>query len=57
MAGLRTRDLQAALTFVGELNEVESSEPFTTELLDRLLLLVPCQFATYQELDVATGLV
>ena len=57
MTALRTRDLEAALTFVGELNEVESSEPFTTELLDRLLELVPCEFATYQARDLATAVV
>ena len=57
MGALRTRDLGAALTFVGELNEAESTEPFTAELLDRLLELVPCEFATYQAHDLSTGVV
>ena len=57
MGALRTRDFEATLTFLGELNEVDGPEPFTTELLDRLLELVPCEFATYQQIDLATGVV
>jgi DNA-binding CsgD family transcriptional regulator len=57
VAALRTSDLAAAVDFLGDASEVDGIEPFTTELLDRLLQLVPCEFATYQELDRATDTV
>ncbi len=47
METFRTRDLVGALTFVGELNEMDSPEPFTTAPLDRLRELVPSEFVTY----------
>ena len=55
MGALQTRDLARALTFVGELNEIDGTEPFTTALLDRLRELVPCEFVTYWAFDIATG--
>ena len=57
MTALRARDFEAALAFLRDSSDVEGSEPFTTELLDRLLELVPCELTTYMQLDFATGVV
>ena len=57
MTALRARDLEAALAFLGDASEIDGPEPFTTELLDRLLELVPCELATYLQLDFASGVV
>ena len=57
MTALRTRDFEAALAFLGDASEIDGPEPFTTELLDRLLELVPGEFATYQQIDLSTGVV
>jgi DNA-binding CsgD family transcriptional regulator len=50
-------DVKAAIAFLGEAGEIGGHEPFTTDLLDRLLQLLQCDFATYTELDLATGVV
>ena len=55
MSALRRSDLDAALAFLADASDFDGPEPFTTELLDRLLELVPCEFATYFEVDVAAG--
>jgi DNA-binding CsgD family transcriptional regulator/PAS domain-containing protein len=57
MRRLTGSDLAAAVEFLGDASTVDGTTPFTTELLDRLLELVPCEFATYQELDRVTGTV
>ena len=54
---LRESELRATLEFLAELNEFDGSEPFTTELLDRLLELVPVEFATYMQMDFVRGVV
>src|SRR4029453_12938843 len=45
-------DLEAMLTFVGEAQTVEGTEPFTRELLDRLVTLVPCEHVSFEEVNV-----
>jgi DNA-binding CsgD family transcriptional regulator len=45
-------DLEAMLTFVGEVQTVEGPEPFTRELLDRLVTLVPCEHVSFEEVNV-----
>ena len=39
------------LAFVSDAHDVDAPELLTTELLDRLALLVGCAYASYQELD------
>ena len=48
---LRSRDLQAVLSFVADAHDADGPEALTTELLDRLAELVGCEFATYQTFD------
>jgi DNA-binding CsgD family transcriptional regulator len=52
VAAVRQSDLQAALDFLCEAEEVTGPEPFPTELLDRLRGLVPCDFLGYNEFDI-----
>jgi DNA-binding CsgD family transcriptional regulator len=56
MTRLRSSDLEALLTFLGEARSLEGPRPFTPELLDRLALLVPCEVVSYQETDLASGI-
>ena len=51
MTRLRTSDLEAVLTFLGEAESVQGPVPYTAELLDRLAELVRCEYATYEEHD------
>ncbi len=48
---LERRDLEGLLDFVKDAHDTEATEPFTTQLLDRLTSLVGCEFATYQAFD------
>jgi hypothetical protein len=50
---LGSSDLEAMLTFVGEAQTVESTEPFTRELLDRLLTLLPSDHVSFEEVNLA----
>jgi DNA-binding CsgD family transcriptional regulator len=52
MAELRRSDAERLLAFVGDAHTVDSTEPFTTELLDRLAEAMQSEFATYLEFDV-----
>jgi hypothetical protein len=54
MAELRKRDAEGLLVFVGDAHTVGGSEPFTTELLDRLAETMQSEFATYYEFDLRT---
>src|SRR4029453_4819844 len=45
-------DLEAMRTFGGEAQTVEGTEPFTRELLDRLVTLVPCENVSFEEVNV-----
>jgi DNA-binding CsgD family transcriptional regulator len=54
---LRSSDLEALLTLLADVRSTETSRPFTTELMDRLVELVPCEYVTFQETDLATGVV
>ncbi len=49
--GLGRRDLDGALAFVADAQDVDAPEPVTTELLDRLAELVGCAYASYNEFD------
>jgi DNA-binding CsgD family transcriptional regulator/PAS domain-containing protein len=51
MTRLRTSDLEAVLTFLGEAESIDGPVPFTTALLDRLAELMRCEYATYEERD------
>lgn len=53
MTGLRTKDLQAIVAFLGNAATIEGPAPFTCELLDQLAALLECDFATYNEFDFA----
>jgi len=48
---LRTTDLRAIVTFLGDAQSVEGPMPFSTELLDQLAGLVGCEFSSYFTLD------
>jgi DNA-binding NarL/FixJ family response regulator len=48
---LRSRDLQAVLSFVGDAQDSDAPEALSRELLDRLTELVGCEFATYTTVD------
>jgi len=48
---LRSRDLQAVLSFVADAHDADGPEALTRELLDRLAELVGCEYATYQTFD------
>lgn len=53
MSQLAGADAKKLLAFVGDAHAVDGPEPFTTELLDRLIDVMQCEFATYYRLDVA----
>jgi len=48
---LGVRDLRSVLAFVSNASDVDAPEPLTTELLDRLVELFGCEYATYVEFD------
>lgn len=48
---LRRTDLEALLTFLGDVTELEFDEPYPVEVVARLQDLVRCDAITYQELD------
>ena len=48
---LSVGDLEAVLSFLQEAQTVDGPEPFTTELLDRLVEIVGCTYASYYESD------
>jgi DNA-binding CsgD family transcriptional regulator len=43
------------LTVIAEAHDLDEPEPFTPPVLDRLADSLGCEFASYSELDVATG--
>lgn len=51
MTRLRTSDLEAALSFLGEASSVEGPDPFPRPLLESLQRLVPSDSVVYDELD------
>lgn len=48
---LRSRDLQAVLSFVADAQDADGPEALNPELLDRLAGLVGCEYATYETFD------
>lgn len=48
-------DLARLLTVMGEAHDLDEPEPFTALVLDRVADSFGCEFASYSELDVATG--
>jgi DNA-binding CsgD family transcriptional regulator len=48
---LRSSDLRGIVAFVGEMNELDGDEPFPSELLGRLVGLVPADGAFFTERD------
>jgi DNA-binding CsgD family transcriptional regulator len=50
---LRASELEGVLAFLADAEAVRGHEPFTTELLDRLKLLVPCTLANFWDYDLA----
>ena len=55
MARLRAADLEAVLSFLEEAQMVDGPAPFTPELLDRLIEVVGCEYASFSEVDDALG--
>ena len=51
MTRLRAADLEAVLSFLGEAQTVDGPAPFTPELLDRLIEIVGCEYASFSEVD------
>lgn len=51
MIRLRRTDLEAVLTFLGDVAELEFEEPYPIDFVVRLQDLVPCDAITYQDLD------
>jgi DNA-binding CsgD family transcriptional regulator len=51
MTGLRAADLEAVLSFLEEAQMVDGPAPFTPELLDRLIEIVGCEYASFSEVD------
>lgn len=49
---LRRGDLEALLTFLGDVAEIEFDEPYPVGVVARLKELVPCDMLAYQELDL-----
>lgn len=56
MSQLATTDARELLAFVGEAQAVGGPDPFTTELLDRLAVVMRCEFASYYRLDFLRSL-
>jgi DNA-binding CsgD family transcriptional regulator len=50
---LGSSDLEAMLAFVGDAQTVEGPEPFTPELLDRLVTLLPSDHVSFEEVNIA----
>jgi DNA-binding CsgD family transcriptional regulator len=48
---LRATDLEAVLSFLEEAQMVDGPAPFTPELLDRLIEIVGCEYASFSEVD------
>ena len=51
MTRLRAADLEAVLSFLEEAQTVDGPAPFTPELLDRLIEIVGCEYASFNEVD------
>ena len=51
MTRLIAADLEAVLSFLEEAQSVDGPAPFTPELLDRLITIVGCESATFNEVD------
>ena len=51
MTRLRAADLEAVLSFLEEAQTVDGPAPFTPELLDRLIEIVGCEYASFSEVD------
>jgi DNA-binding CsgD family transcriptional regulator len=51
MTRLRAADLEAILSFLEEAQTVDGPAPFTPELLDRLIEIVGCEYASFSEVD------
>jgi DNA-binding CsgD family transcriptional regulator len=51
MTRLRAADLEAILSFLAEAQTVDGPAPFTPELLDRLIEIVGCEYASFSEVD------
>jgi DNA-binding CsgD family transcriptional regulator len=56
MQPLRSSDLEALLTLLADARSTDVSRPFTAGLMDRLVELVPCEYVTFQETDLAAGI-
>jgi DNA-binding CsgD family transcriptional regulator len=54
---LRTSELEALLAFLGEAHAVDTPEPFTTEVLDRLAALASSTAVAFEEVDFSRRLV
>jgi DNA-binding CsgD family transcriptional regulator len=54
MTRLRASDLEAVLSFLEEAQTVDGPAPFTPELLDRLIDVVGCEYASFSEVDDRT---
>jgi DNA-binding CsgD family transcriptional regulator len=53
MTRLRAADLEAVLSFLEEAQTVDGPAPFTPELLDRLIEIVGCNYASFNDVDHA----
>ena len=51
LTSLRAADLEAVLSFLEAAHTVEGPAPFTPELLDRLIEIVGCEYASFSEVD------
>lgn len=52
MMRLPRTDLEGLLSFLVDVSDLESNEPFPVEFVARLQDLVPCDAVTYQEIDL-----
>lgn len=48
---LRQKDLAAVISFVADAHDADGPEALSTELLDRLVELVGCEYATFETFD------
>ena len=48
---LRAADLEAVLSFLEEAQTVDGPAPFTPELLDRLIEIVGCEYASFSKVE------
>jgi DNA-binding CsgD family transcriptional regulator len=51
MTRLAAADLEAILSFLEDAQTVDGPAPFTPELLDRLVEIVGCEYASFSEVD------